>query len=52
MKWWREHPAYEALLTAFSGSTVNPNHLAFLALTTLRAHGFEVVNTREAKCVS
>ena len=41
--WWQLHPAYEALVQTFKGSTRSPEHLAFLALTGLASRGFFVV---------
>lgn len=43
INWWEQHPAWEDLVRAFTGSTSAPRHLAFLALTRLRAYGWAVV---------
>jgi hypothetical protein len=41
--WWRDHPAYDAIVETFRSARINNGpHLAFILLAGLRARGYEV----------
>lgn len=43
--WWREHPAYDDLLTIFKDAHINNGgHLAWVVLTGLREKGWDFAN--------
>ena len=45
--WWRDHPAYQAVIDSFGRGVNNREHLAFLVLTGLRERGWDIAQSDE-----
>jgi hypothetical protein len=44
--WWKDHPAYPALVEAFRPRTQHPENMALVAIVGLQRAGFEITDTK------